>query len=156
MENLFTKNDSEENLKYEFFDVTADVGFKAYGDTIDVAFSNAAIAMFEVITDTSKVEHRIIKKIKIEAEDECSTLYEWLSELLFLHDTENLVFSKFNVKLYRKLKNETKIFYLEALAFGEQFNPEVHEKRSEVKAVTYHMMEVNLEDTCELQVILDI
>jgi len=153
---LFTKNDSDENLKYEFFDVTADVGFKAYGETLDIAFANAALATFEVITDTSTVEHRIIKKIKIEAEDECSTLYEWLSELLFLHDTENLVFSKFNVKIYQKLGKEKKSFYLEALAFGEKFNPEVHEKRSEVKAVTYHMMEVNLEDECDLQVILDI
>lgn len=156
MEKLFTKNDSDENLKYEFFDVTADVGFKAYGETLDIAFGNAAIAMFEVITDTSTVEHKIIKKIKLEAEDECSTLYEWLSELLFLHDTENLVFSKFNVKIYQKLRKEKKMFYLEALAFGEKFNPEIHEKRSEVKAVTYHMMKVNLEDNCDLQVILDI
>lgn len=153
---MFTKNDSDENLKYEFFDVTADVGFKAYGETLDIAFANAAIAMFEVITDTSKIEHRIIKKIKIEAEDECSTLYEWLSELLFLHDTENLVFSKFNVKIYQKLGKEKKMFYLEALAFGEKFNPEVHEKRSEVKAVTYHMMKINMEDNCDLKVILDI
>lgn len=156
MEKLFTKSDSDESLKYEFFDVTADVGFKAYGETLDIAFANAAIAMFEVITDTSTIEHKIIKKIKIEAEDECSTLYEWLSELLFLHDTENLVFSKFNVKIYQKLGKEKKAFYLEALAFGEKFNPEIHEKRSEVKAVTYHMMEVNLEDNCELQVIIDI
>jgi SHS2 domain-containing protein len=156
VEKLFTKTDSDENLKYEFFDVTADVGFKAYGDTLDMAFGNAAIAMFEVITDTSTIEHRIIKKIKLEAEDECSTLYEWLSELLFIHDTENLVFSKFNVKIYQKLRKEKKMFYLEALAFGEKFNQEVHEKRSEVKAVTYHMMEVNLEDNCNLQVILDI
>ena len=60
------------------------------------------------------------------------------------------------MKIYQKLGKENKTLYLEALAFGEKFNPEVHEKRSEVKAVTYHMMEVNLEDDCNLQVILDI
>lgn len=156
MGKLFTENDSEEDLKYEFFDVTADVGFKAYGENLDMAFGNAAIAMFEVITDTSTIEHRIIKKIKLEAEDECSTLYEWLSELLFLHDTENIVFSKFNVKIYQKLSKGKKKFYLEALAFGEEFDSNVHEQRSEVKAVTYHMMKVNAEDMCSLQVILDI
>ncbi len=155
MEKLFTENDSED-MKFEFFDVTADVGFKAYGENMDIAFANAAIAMFEVITDTSAVEHKIIKKVQLEAEDECSTLYEWLSELLFLHDTENLVFSKFNVKIYQKLRKGERKLYLEALAFGEKFDTEVHEQRSEVKAVTYHMMEVKLEDTCILQVILDI
>lgn len=156
MEKLFIEKDSEEDLKYEFFDVTADVGFKAYGENLEEAFGNAAIAMFDVITNTSKIEHRVIKRIKLEAEDECSTLYEWLSELLFLHDTENLIFSKFNVIINQKLTKGEKKFYLEALAFGEEFDKNVHEQRSEVKAVTYHMMKVNVEDTCTLKVILDI
>ena len=49
------KNDNSKDLKFEFFDVTADVGYKAYGHSLGNAFENAAIAMFEVITDTSKV-----------------------------------------------------------------------------------------------------
>jgi len=156
VEKLFIEKDSEEDLKFEFFDVTADVGFKAYGENLEEAFGNAAIAMFDVITDTSNIEHRVIKRIKLEAEDECSTLYEWLSELLFIHETENLIFSKFNVTINQKLTKGEKKFYVEALAFGEKFDKTVHEQRSEVKAVTYHMMNVNVEDKCTLKVILDI
>ncbi|MGZ7116702.1 MAG: archease, partial [Methanobacterium sp.] len=42
--------------KFEFFDVTADVGYKAYGDTLEEAFENAALAMFEVVTDTGSIK----------------------------------------------------------------------------------------------------
>ncbi len=55
--------------------------------------------MFEVITDTSTVKPLIKKQIGLEAEDEYAILYDWLSELLFFHDSEYLVFSKFDVKI---------------------------------------------------------
>ena len=48
--------------QYEFFDVTADVGFWAFGRTINEAYQNASLAMFEVMTDTKKVNQIINKK----------------------------------------------------------------------------------------------
>ncbi|MDD3984893.1 MAG: archease [Methanobacterium sp.] len=143
------------HLKFEFFDVTADVGYIAYGQSLHEAFENASIAMFEVITDTSTILPGVEKKIHLEAEDECALLYDWLSELLFLHDTEYLVFSKFNIKLNTEC-NDEKRFIIDALAFGQEFDPSIHERRSEVKAVTYHMMNIKFEDYYKVQVILDL
>ena len=56
---------NSKDLKFEFFDVTADVGYRAYGETLENAFENAALAMFEVITDTSTVKVDIRKKNSI-------------------------------------------------------------------------------------------
>ena len=78
------KNDNSKDLKFEFFDVTADVGYKAYGHSLGNAFENAAIAMFEVITDTSKVNPQVVKQIELEAEDKCALLYDWLFRTSFL------------------------------------------------------------------------
>ena len=144
------------NLKFEFFDVTADVGYRAYGKSLGNAFENAAIAMFEVVTDTSVVRPIDEKQIKLEAEDEYAILYDWLSELLFLHDSEYMVFSKFEVKINCKIVEGQGKYYLEAKAYGEEFDPSRHERRSEVKAVTYHMMNIKLENRYMIQVILDI
>ena len=80
---------------FEFFDVTADVGLRAYGKTLEEAFKNAALATFEVMTDTSKIKPSICKKVKIESEDLLALLYDWLDELIFLHDAEYLIFSHF-------------------------------------------------------------
>lgn len=144
-----------EHLKFEFFDVTADVGYIAYGQSLDEAFENASIAMFEVITDTSTILPLLEKKIHLEAEDECALLYDWLSELLFIHDTEYLVFSKFIIKINSEDDDE-KRFIIDALAFGQEFDHSIHERRSEVKAVTYHMMDIKFEDNYKAQVILDL
>ena len=151
------KNINTKDLKFEFFDVTADVGYKAYGNSLGNAFENAAIAMFEVITDTSTIKYSVEKQIELEAEDKQALLYDWLSELLFFHDAEYLVFSKFYVKIYSKVDEDPEIYFLVATALGEEFDPLRHERRSEVKAVTYHMMDIKDENlNVMLQVILDI
>ncbi len=143
---------NNENKKFEFFDVTADAGYKAYGNTLDEAFENAALAMFEVMTDTSKIEPKIERKIEVESEDEYALLYDWLSEFLVILDSEYLVFSQFNVKI-EKIDNG---YSLEGTAWGEEFNPSIHESRAEVKAVTYHLMNIEKENGYMVQVILDI
>lgn len=142
----------ERNKKFEFFDVTADVGYKAYGETLEEAFENAALAMTEVMTDASKIEPKIEKKIEIESEDKCALLYDWLSEFLFFLDVDFLVFSKFKVKIEKKDDG----FSLKGTVWGEEFNPDVHESRAEVKAVTYHLMDIKKDNGYMVQVILDI
>ncbi len=138
--------------KYQFFDVTADVGYKAYGHTLAEAFENAALAMFEVITDTDSIGNGIKRKIKVESEDEYALLYDWLSEFLFIMDSEFLVFSSFNVRIDRKGEG----YVLHGTAWGEEFNPKRHEIRNEVKAVTYHRMDIKKNEFYSVQVILDI
>lgn len=145
------KNDSQ-SQKFEFFEVTADVGYRAYGKTLGEAFENAALAMFEVMTDTSKIEPKIERKIEVESEDECALLYDWLSEFLVMLDVDYLMFSKFEVKIERKDEG----FYLKGTVWGEEFNREIHESRAEVKAVTYHLMDVKQDNGVMVQVILDI
>ncbi len=40
--------------KFEFLEHTADVYIRAHGKTMEEAYENAALAMFETITDTGK------------------------------------------------------------------------------------------------------
>jgi SHS2 domain-containing protein len=138
---------------FEFFEVTADVGFRAHGQNLEEAFENAALAVFYTITDTKKINKRLSKRITIESEDEKALLYDWLTELLYLHDSEYLVFYKFRVKIRREKSDK---YVLEADASGEEFNPSIHEIRDEVKAVTFHLMEIQRLNGYTVQVILDI
>ncbi|HML05336.1 MAG TPA: archease [Methanobacterium sp.] len=138
--------------KFEFFDVTADVGYKAYGNTLEESFENAALAMFEVMTDTNSIKPEIERKIHVESEDEYALLYDWLSEFLVILDSEFLVFSKFKVNIEKKGDE----YSLNGTAWGEEFNLKKHESRAEVKAVTYHLMDVKKNENYMVQVILDI
>ena len=78
-------------------------------------------------------------------------LFDWLSELIFLHDSEFLVFSRFKVKIVKVKMN----YRLNALVCGEIFDPLIHESREDVKAATYHLMDIKEENGYMVQVILD-
>ena len=138
--------------KFEFLDITtADTAFVAYGKNLNELFSNAALAMFEVMINTKKIKPKVEREVEIETKDLQSLLFEWLNKLLFFNGSENLAFSKFNVKI------DEKNFKLKAECFGEEIDVEKHEAKTEVKACTYHKMEIKkFNDKWKAQVIVDI
>jgi SHS2 domain-containing protein len=131
----------------------ADVAIEATGKTLEEAFAEAALAMFEVQTDTKKVEHSISKRIEIKSEDKKSLLFDWISELIYLRDIEDMFFSKFDVEI-GKLDDK---FRLIANAYGEKIDVKKHELRTEVKGVSYTQMEIEEKsDECKIRFILDV
>ena len=119
---------------YKIIEHTADVGIEAHGATLEEAFEEAAKGMFAIITDGSKIESKVERKVEIPFEgDEEILLVDWLNELLYIYDVEGLVFGKFNVKINDKL-----IGY----AYGEKYDRQKHGYGVEIKAVTYHMLEI--------------
>ena len=91
--------------KFEYFDVTADIGFRAYGNSLNEAFENAGLAIFNIISDTSNIDSEIIKSFEITSEDEVSLLYDYLEELLFYHEIEFALFSDFDVNIEKINEN---------------------------------------------------
>ena len=135
---------------YELIDHTADVGVKAYGKTISEAFENAAKGMFDIITDSSEIENIGQYNLELEAPDLEQLLVDWLSDLLFLNSAKNLVFGFFKIELDEKNSK------LSAKVFGEKFNISKHKAGAEIKAVTYHMLEVKKKKPFHVQVLFDI
>ena len=70
--------------KFEYFEVTADIGFKAYGKDLNEAFENAGLAIFNIISDTNDIEPTKEISFEISSEDNVSMLYDYLEELLFI------------------------------------------------------------------------
>ena len=125
--------------RFEFLEHTADVYVVAYGETLEEAFENAALATFETMTDTEKVESRVKDEIEVEGHDEKELLYNWLEGLIVKFEiTENL-YSRFKVSTIRKSPNG---LGMKAKIWGEPFNPDKHPQKVGVKAITYHQMEI--------------
>jgi SHS2 domain-containing protein len=120
---------------FEILDHTADIGLVVYGDDLKALFENAGEAFFRLITDLRKVKRRIERKIDIGGESLDRLMVDWLSELLYLHDVENLLFKGFKVESVGENG-------LKAIVKGEAFQEGVHVIKTEVKAVTYHQIEV--------------
>lgn len=139
--------------KYTFIEHTADIAFKAWGSTIENAFKNAAVALTNVITDSSKIQKKETKKISLEAKTKEDLLVHWLDELVYIFDVSQLIFSDFQIEISRGKEG----WNLNAKAFGEPFSPTEHPSGTEVKGVSYHNLKIWKKDKkTYLQVILDV
>lgn len=124
---------------FEFLEHTADVYIAAYGKNIAEAFENAALAMFEVMTDVKSVRPQVKDSAEIAAQDEYALLYSWLEALLVKFELNEMLYSKFNVQ---SLSRTTNGFELKADVWGEKFDPKRHVQKVGIKAATYHQMEI--------------
>jgi SHS2 domain-containing protein len=119
---------------------TADVLIEAWGRSLEEAFEYAALGVTEVMTDLKAV--RPLEEIEITAEgfDLESLLYDWIEKLIVLFDSRQLLVSKVEVESI-EMDPEGR-YKLKARVRGERYDPERHESRALVKAMTYHMMDI--------------
>lgn len=135
--------------RFDIIEHTADIGIVAYGAELKEAFANAAYAMFTIIADPERVEERVCQDIEVQAEDQESLLVRWLNELLYLFDTQGIIFSRFEI-------SELNENHLKAKGYGEPIEPRRHSLKIGIKAATYHMLKIERDDGCKVQVIFDI
>ena len=124
---------------FRFLEHTADEYVLAYGKSLEEAFENAALAMFGVMTDLKTIDPKEEDSIEIKAEDERQLLYKWLETLLINFDVYGKLYSKFKIS---EIKRSDNTVSLTALIWGETYNQNKHPSRTEVKAITYHRMEI--------------
>jgi SHS2 domain-containing protein len=139
---------------FEFLEHTADAYIAAYGKDLVGAFENAALAMFDVMTDVEKVSPDVEDDVEVVGEDEYALLYSWLEALLVKFEIDKMVYSKFKVS---DIKRTSGGFRLQAKIWGEKFDVEKHVQKVGVKAVTYHRMEIVKEsERVTVKFILDV
>ena len=124
---------------YEIIDHTADIGIKVYGKDLKELFQYAAEALFEIICDLSEVADSIQRGVTLDGDDLEQLMVVWLGELLYLYETERILFKRFEVK---GVENNT----LRATVYGEEFKEGHHSIRTVIKAVTYHQIQVEQKD----------
>jgi SHS2 domain-containing protein len=140
--------------RYKFLEdvAIADAAFLAEGETLEELFGICAQAAFEVMADTKTIQHKHREEIKLVGVNPDELLFDWLAELIYLKDLKSILFSKFDIKIQKK-KNG---YNLKATVWGEPADQKKHKVRVDVKAVTYHQLEVKKKkDKWMAKVILD-
>jgi SHS2 domain-containing protein len=133
-------------------DHTGDVGIVVTAPDRNRLYARAAVGLFWVLTDVEAVRDREAVDVSVEAADPESLMVRWLSELNFLHATQNVLFRRFDVDI----RDTADGLHLDASAYGEPIDRDRHTVFTEIKAVTFHDM--NVEDTgtgWRVQVIFD-
>jgi SHS2 domain-containing protein len=124
---------------YEVIDHTADVGIVVRASTLSELFETAAEGMCAFLIDPLTVENRAWRERRVEADDLAGLLVAWLNDLLVLLSAEEFVPKIFVV-------DEVGERRLRATVHGEPVDPARHRFRLDVKAATYHTLDVRHEE----------
>jgi SHS2 domain-containing protein len=135
---------------FEFIDHTADIGITAYGADMKQVFANAARGLFSIITNLDNVASTKKLDIQVTAPDREALLINWLNELIYFFETKEIIFNRFEITTITDTE-------LKAKAYGEKINLAKHELKTQVKAATYHMLNIEQnEDGYQARVIFDV
>lgn len=124
---------------YEYFEHTADVGIRLEGHDLPSVLSDAGRAFFGLIVenlDAVRPEEsvQIVVPADPRPENLDYLLFDWLSALLREFETTGRVFSELDV--------EVSADGITAICRGERLDPTRHRLGHEIKAVTYHQLEL--------------
>ena len=119
--------------KYEFLEHPADIKIRSFGNNLTELFTNSALGMMAFLYGKDVEETTItnIEKVKIQAGDLESLLIDWLSELLYLSNSNYRAYVNYD---FKKL-NENEL--LVEVSSGRA------DAQDDIKAVTYHDLSIN-------------
>jgi len=127
------------HLRYRLLPHMTDAFVEVQAPTLAGVFEEAAFAMFDVMTDPTAIERSFVDQFEVTSHDEISLFHDWLEQLLLKFDLDGKVYSVFHVE---KIDTQNENLCLAAKAQGGLFERGRHPAKVEIKAVTYHRMEV--------------
>jgi SHS2 domain-containing protein len=119
-----------------------DAVIEAYGSTLEEAFESAAKALNDTMIDLKGVTPDREIRIEASGRDLHELLFDWLDKVMLLLVADWIVMSEFSVKIM-----QDNGYSLQGIAMGEKLNLQKHHYKVEIKAVTYHEMEIRQESS---------
>jgi len=109
---------------------TADWALKVWAPDLALLFAQAAEGMYWLMEVGLNPGPRIERVVEVEGADAESRLVNFLSELLYLSESERVGFDRFEVTIQAD--------HLRAVAYGAP----IAVRKKEIKAVTYHNLAI--------------
>jgi SHS2 domain-containing protein len=98
-------------------------------------FAHAAWAMFDLMSDATLIQPRQTIHVSVAGNDIEDMLVRWLSELLYLYDTQRFLYCAAAFTTLEPTR-------VTATVHGESFDATRHPIDTEIKAVTYHQLAI--------------
>lgn len=125
--------------QFEILEHPADIGFRAFGDSLPNLFENAALALLSIAAELNDVQPREQFQLEAAAADREALLVAWLSEVLYWYDGKRIALRSVHVE---SLTPERIV----AVGWGEARDVTRHHAKIIVKAVTWHQLRIYEQD----------
>ena len=139
-------------MGHRFLSHTADLAVELEAPGLPELYAEALVAFTEALADPGTVEERTARRFELTAAAPDLLLVDWLSELLYAFELQDLLFARAEVRVEQREEG----WRLQAVAHGEP-RDDRHPIKVLIKAVTYHGLEVaQTPDGWRAQVVFDI
>ena len=138
-------------LLRKIFEHTADAGIEVESDSLSEAFHELSLSFTEIVTGGNLTDKKQSFDIDLCSEDLESLLVKYVSHLIFLFDTEDFLPSL--VKLDVQITDSCK---LNGLIYGDFYDENKYGYGVEIKAISYHMLEISLGPPSKIVIVLDL
>ncbi|MFB6278444.1 MAG: archease [Salinibacter sp.] len=134
-------------------DHTGDIGIEVVASTLPQLFERAAAGMFRVLTDPATVDTPESTQVAVDGRDRDALMVRWLSDLNYRHTVDHVLYGAFAVEAIEETEAGLS---LTATVRGEPLAPDRHPVYTEIKAITFHGLDVHrTDDGWAVQVIFD-
>ena len=136
--------------EFIILDHTADLGIMVHGTDIKNLFERAALAMIQIMVMSRPAGKTKSIKLSLDGQDLAELMVRWLGEILYLFEGEKELVTGIGI-------DSISPSHLDATLESVSFDPDLHEILREIKAVTYHQIEVAKKDACwEARIFFDL
>ena len=137
-------------FEFELLEHTSDIGILARGSNRDEALIAVSHGLVSILVNPTEFRASEERYFRAPGPDEDAQIVNWLNEILFFFDTEDMVFVQFAIDSWTSSE-------ITGRAKGERFDIDRHELRTAVKAVTYHQFHCHaVEKGWEIRVFVDV
>ncbi len=138
-------------MSYKLLEHTTDAFIEVTAPNLKEAFTIAAQSVVDTTIDRSTVDEKDKMVIKVSGKDLKYLLFNWLEAVIYQLITEGFAIKRFEVNLQKKDQYE-----ITAKTFGEPIDLKKHHFKVEIKAPTFHLMEISEEKEVRMRFLMDL
>jgi len=138
-------------MSYKLLEHATDAVIEITASSLKEAFVVAGQSVVDITLDSEKVEEREQRMLKVAGKDLRYLLFNWLEEVNYQLITEGFAIHRFSVDVSKNSE-----YKLNATAYGEPLDLQKHRFRVEIKAPTFHEMEINESKEVMMRFLLDL
>jgi len=132
-------------------DHATDAFIEVTASTLNEAFTLAAQSVVDITLDRDAIEEKVQRKLTVSAQDLTYLLFNWLEEVNYQIITEGFSIARFSLEI-----SKNSLYRLNATAYGEPINLKKHHYKIEIKAPTFHMMEIKQNGGVTMRFLMDL
>ena len=138
-------------MSYKLLDHATDAVIEITASDLKEAFVVAGQSVVDITLDSEKVEEKEQRTFKVTGKDLRYLLFNWLEEVNYQLITEGFAIRRFSLDISKNSE-----YKLNATAYGEPLDLQKHHFRVEIKAPTFHEMEITEGKQVVMRFLLDL